>query len=72
MAWGLEPGAEIRRVELHDEYGGGRQGGIAPSRLTDNVLIFTDPSVGSQHGYDDRWEMLQRMIGQRVKETKPA
>lgn len=55
MAWGLEPGAEIRRVELHDEYGGGRQGGIAPSRLTDNVLIFTDPSVGTQHGYDDRW-----------------
>ena len=53
--WTIEPGAAIRRVELHDEFGGGRQGGIAPSRRSPNVLIFSDPGVGEQHGYLDRW-----------------
>jgi hypothetical protein len=55
--WRLEPGDTARRVELHDEYGGGRQGGISPSRTTPNVLIFTDPRAGSQHGYIyDGWD----------------
>jgi hypothetical protein len=56
MAWGLEPEDTIRRTELHDEYGGGRQGGIAPSRSSPNVLIFSDPDSGEQHGYYDRWD----------------
>lgn len=46
----------VRRVEVHDQYGGGRQGGISPSRSTPNVLVFSDPDVGVQHGYHDRWE----------------
>lgn len=52
--WGLEPGAEIRRKDLHDQYGGQRQGGIAPSAKTPNVFIFYDPA-GEQHGYYDEW-----------------
>lgn len=54
--WDLSPGDQIRRVDLHDRYGGGRQGGIAPSRKTPNVLIFSDAASGHQHGYFDRWE----------------
>jgi hypothetical protein len=46
----------IRRVEVHDRFGGGRQGGIAPSRISPNVMIFSDPDVGAHHGYHDRWE----------------
>lgn len=56
QAWTLAPGDQIRRKDLHEHYGGGRQGGISPSRKTPNVLIFTDRSVGEQHGYLDRWE----------------
>jgi hypothetical protein len=52
--WELLPGEQIRRVELHDRYGGGRQGGIAPSATTPNVLVFSAPDVGAQHGYYDR------------------
>lgn len=55
--WTLNPGDTIRRTELHARYGGGRQGGIAPSRTTPNVLIFTDPKAGTQHGYIyDGWD----------------
>ena len=57
--WELEPGDAVRRTELHDRYGGGRQGGIAPSRESDNVLIFTDPRAGTQHGYIyDGWDQF--------------
>lgn len=53
--WDISPGSIVRRVELHDRFGGGRQGGIANSRRSPNVLIFSDPDVGEQHGYQDRW-----------------
>lgn len=56
MAWHLDPGDTIERTALHDRYGGSIQGGIAPTRSTENVLIFTDPDVGHQHGYFDHWE----------------
>jgi hypothetical protein len=55
MPWDLEPGERLRRVEVHDRFGGTRQSGVAPSRVTPNVLLFSDPSVGSAHGYDDHW-----------------
>ena len=55
-SWTLEPGEHVRRVELHDKYGGRRQGGIGPSNQSPNVLVFSDPEVGEQHGYFDRWE----------------
>lgn len=54
--WELEPGTKIRRKELHDKFGGSREGGIGPSRTTPNILIFSDPSSGQHHGYFDRWE----------------
>lgn len=54
--WGLEPGDEIRRVDLHTRYGGSRQGGISPSKASNNVIVFTDPRTGEQHGYQDVWE----------------
>lgn len=52
--WWLQPGATIRRVNLHDEFGGRRQGGIGPSDKSPNVFVFTDPS-GQLHGYYDGW-----------------
>jgi hypothetical protein len=55
--WLLEPGDVIRRTELHRQYGGGGQGGIAPSAISPNVLIFSDTSAGSTHGYIyDGWD----------------
>lgn len=53
--WDISPGDVVRRVELHDQFGGGRQGGISPSRRSSNILIFSDPDVGEQHGYQDEW-----------------
>jgi hypothetical protein len=52
-SWSLEPGQPIVRKQLHSEYGGKGQGGICPSRLTDNVMLFTSES-GDQYGYSDR------------------
>lgn len=54
--WDLEPGASIERRILHERYGGRTQGGIGPSRQTPNVLIFSDPEAGEQHGYYDGWQ----------------
>ncbi|MGW5678038.1 restriction endonuclease [Streptomyces sp. NPDC003860] len=53
--WLLEPGDEVKRKELHDRYGGSRQGGISKCAKSPNVLVFTDPSTGHQHGYYDEW-----------------
>ncbi|MGW4379342.1 hypothetical protein [Kitasatospora sp. NPDC004531] len=56
LEWHLRPGDQIRRTELHSRYGGSGQGGISPSRRSPNVLIFTDPKAGRQHGYFDEWD----------------
>ncbi|PRX52608.1 hypothetical protein B0I32_1315 [Nonomuraea fuscirosea] len=53
--WELRPGDTCVRRDLHEKYGGRRQGGIGPSRVTPNVLLFTDPHKGHQHGYYDGW-----------------
>jgi hypothetical protein len=53
--WDLAPGDSLLRTELHDRYGGSRQDGIAPSQVSPNILIFTDPWSGRQHGYYDEW-----------------
>lgn len=53
--WDLTPGETIRRTRLHERYGGRRQGGVAPSRQTPNVMLFSDAATGEQHGYHDRW-----------------
>jgi hypothetical protein len=54
--WTLRPGEQIRRKQLHDVFGGGRQGGIEPSRSTPNVFLFADSASGEQHGYIDGWQ----------------
>jgi hypothetical protein len=54
--WTLRPGEQIRRKQLHDLFGGGRQGGIASSRSTPNVFLFADSVSGEQHGYIDGWQ----------------
>ncbi|MFA9444453.1 DUF3883 domain-containing protein [Egicoccus sp. AB-alg6-2] len=56
MEWELQPGDTILRKHLHEQYGGSGQGGINPTRSSDNVFVFTDPETGPQYGYLDRWE----------------
>ena len=54
--WTLLRGQSILRVKLHDRYSGIRQGGIAPSRKTKNIFLFTDDSSNTEHGYErDYW-----------------
>jgi hypothetical protein len=61
--WALRPGEIIKRVTLHELFGGSPRGGIAPSRTSPNVFLFTDPAVGHQHGYYDGW------VGERFHYT---
>ena len=53
--WDLDPNQQILRKELHNRFGGQRQGGISPSAQTPNIFIFYDPERGEQHGYYDEW-----------------
>src|SRR4051794_34432431 len=47
----FKPGQTIKRSDLHELLGGRRQGGISPSKVTLNVMLFTDPRKGLLHGY---------------------
>jgi hypothetical protein len=54
--WLVKSGDKILRKDLHQQYGGRRQGGIGPSASTPNVLIFSEPLVGKKYGYNfDGW-----------------
>jgi hypothetical protein len=54
--WLVRVGEHQTRAGLSSVYGGSRQGGIAPSARSSNVLVFSDPSVGQSHGYAfDGW-----------------
>ena len=55
FGWDLEPGHVIRRRELHDRFGGSRQGGMTTSSSSPNILLFLDRAVGNPHGYFDGW-----------------
>jgi hypothetical protein len=61
MNWDVEPGTTVVRKHLHDRFGGGRQGGMSPSRLSPNIFLFTDPASGEIHGLlrrlDNRWRL---------------
>lgn len=52
----LKAGDKIKRTELHTQFGGSRQGGMTASSRTPNILLFTDPETGLQHGYVDEWK----------------
>lgn len=56
MEWRLKPGDRLPRSNVHDVYGGNRQRGIAPSRKSPNVLLFSDPTAAAKHGYQDDLE----------------
>ena len=51
----LSPGDAILRKDLHKYLGGSGQGGINPSSKSSSILIFTDPTEGAKHGYNDGW-----------------
>src|SRR4029453_9270954 len=46
MQWVLRPGESIERTALHNDFGGGRQGGISPSRQTQAKPLSSDLYVG--------------------------
>jgi len=57
LEWALQPGEAVARSDVHDRYGGVRQGGISPSSTSPNVLLFTDDAANRQHGYlRDHWD----------------
>lgn len=47
-------GRMYRRRDLHEQFGGQRQGGISTPRGKDFILLFTG-EAGEQHGYSDGW-----------------
>lgn len=44
-----------RQRDIHDVFGGQRQGGISTPKDAPYIFIFTGKS-GSQHGYEDGWQ----------------
>ncbi|MEU1946189.1 restriction endonuclease [Streptomyces sp. NPDC020125] len=51
----IAPGEKRKRTAIQDRYGGNRQAGIAHSRQSPNVLLFSNPGRGHQVGYFDGW-----------------
>ncbi len=54
-------GQLYKRSSIHDQFGGGRQSGIAPSRRVPAIFVFTGES-GEQHGYLDAWDALNQVF----------
>jgi hypothetical protein len=53
----FDAGILYKRSQIHDLYGGSRQGGISVSASFPYIFIFSGKS-GQQHGYKDRWENI--------------
>lgn len=54
--WTLLEGQKVVRKQLHNTYGGVRQGGISPSSKTRNIFLFSDDASNQAHGYEtDHW-----------------
>jgi 5-methylcytosine-specific restriction enzyme A len=51
----FELGKEYRRADIHNLYGGQRQGGISTPRDHKMIFLFTS-SRGKDHGYSDGWQ----------------
>jgi hypothetical protein len=59
-SWSITPGEVTTRSEIQAKFGGATQGGIQPSATTANIMLFTDPDAGRQHGYDfDGWSATE-------------
>lgn len=54
-------GQLYKRSSIHDQFGGSRQSGIAPSRKVPAIFAFTGES-GEQHGYRDSWDALNQVF----------
>lgn len=50
----FSPGQIYRRRELHERFGGQRQGGISTPAKAPFFFLITGES-GKQHGYSDKW-----------------
>lgn len=48
----LVPGTRMTRREVHAKFGGDWRRGISVPKDRRNVLVFTDPVAGAEHGYD--------------------
>ena len=46
-------GKTYRRKDIHEEFGGGHQSGISPSRETPAIFVFTG-ETGEKYGYPDQ------------------
>ena len=55
--WDIPIGARIPRKEIHDRFGGVREGGISPVlEKSKNIMIFSHPRANAEHGYEpDVW-----------------
>ena len=55
--WDIPIGARIARKEIHDRFGGVREGGISPVlEKSKNIMIFSHPRANAEHGYEpDVW-----------------
>mgnify|MGYP003672610612 CR=1 FL=1 len=51
----LDIGEQYKRTDLHDAFGGQRQGGISTPKDHAIVMIFSGPA-GASYGYEDGWE----------------
>ena len=56
MSWGFEKGAAyVRRRDIHERFGGQRQGGII-TPADHPIVICVTGDIGEQFGYHDGWE----------------
>ena len=55
--WDIPIGAALPRKEIHDRFGGVREGGISPVlEKSKNIMIFSHPRANAEHGYEpDVW-----------------
>lgn len=51
----FEVGKEYKRTDIHDAYGGQRQGGISTPADHDLIFLFSSSS-GEEYGYIDGWQ----------------
>ncbi|MFI7382979.1 restriction endonuclease [Streptomyces sp. NPDC049813] len=51
----LAVGDSVRRVHLHEQYGGNRQTGISYPSRAPYIFLFTHHTRGQQYGYNDGW-----------------
>ncbi len=54
--WDLKSGGTLSRAERRARFGGSEYGGIAHSKRSPNIFLYTDPDTGAEHGYEDHWD----------------